>query len=115
VEIFIQVIASSHGGLITLLGPLTFAEISARFREPGSYYKVVATTYNSLLAFMLNWANVFIINTASGAGVALIGAEYLAPIVLPPRAQTPQNTLFIALAMVIVLLALNYIGIKSGA
>ncbi len=103
------------GGLITLVGALTFAEIGARFPQPGSYYKVVAESYNSLLAFMLNWANVFIINTASGAGVALIGAEYLTPIILPERARTSGHTLFLALAMVVVLLVLNYIGIKSGA
>jgi len=103
------------GGLITLLGALTFAEIGARFPQPGSYYKVVAESYNSLLAFMLNWANVFIINTASGAGVALIGAEYLAPIILPEGARTSRNILFLAFAMVVILLVLNYIGIKSGA
>lgn len=103
------------GGLITLIGALTFAEIGARFPQPGSYYKVVAESYNSLLAFLLNWANVFIINTASGAGVALIGAEYLAPIILPEKARTSQNILFLAFSMVIVLLVLNYIGIKSGA
>ncbi|MDI6697531.1 MAG: amino acid permease [Candidatus Saccharicenans sp.] len=103
------------GGLITLVGALTFAEIGARFPQPGSYYKVVAESYNSLLAFMLNWANVFIINTASGAGVALIGAEYLTPVILPERARTSSHTLLLALAMVVVLLVLNYIGIKSGA
>lgn len=103
------------GGLITLVGALTFAEIGARFPQPGSYYKVVAESYNSLLAFMLNWANVFIINTASGAGVALIGAEYLTPIILPEPARTSGHTLFLALAMVVVLLVLNYVGIKSGA
>lgn len=103
------------GGLITLVGALTFAEIGARFPHPGSYYRVVAESYNSLLAFLLNWANVFIINTASGAGVALIGAEYLAPIILPENARTTSNVLILAFSMVLVLVILNYIGIKSGA
>ena len=57
--------AWAAGGLITLLGALTFAEIGSRFPHPGSYYQVVASSYGSLLAFLLNWANVFIINTAS--------------------------------------------------
>jgi len=103
------------GGLITLLGALTFAEIGGRFPEPGSYYQVVATSYGSLPAFLLNWANVFIINTASGAGVALIGAEYISPIILPASIRTPRNNLLIALAMVAILLVLNYLGIRSGA
>ncbi|NMC65052.1 MAG: amino acid permease [Acidobacteria bacterium] len=103
------------GGLITLLGALTFAEIGSRFPQPGSYYQVVARSYGSLLAFLLNWANVFIINTASGAGVALIGAEYIAPIFLPAGARTSQNIMLIAAGMIILLVLLNYIGIKSGA
>jgi len=103
------------GGLITLLGALTFAEIGSRFPRPGSYYQVVARSYGSLLAFLLNWANVFIINTASGAGVALIGAEYIAPIFLPAEARTPQNIMLMAAGMIILLVILNYLGIKSGA
>lgn len=103
------------GGLITLFGALTFAEIGARFPEPGSYYKVVARSYGSLPAFLLNWANVFIINTASGAGVALIGAEYLAPLFLPAGAINTTSTMLIAAALIIFLLFLNYLGIKSGA
>ncbi len=103
------------GGLITMLGALTFAEIGGRFPQPGSYYRVVAVSYSSLAAFLLNWANIFIINTASAAGVALIGAEYLSPIILPEKARTPGNILLLAFSMVIVLLVLNYIGIKSGA
>jgi len=103
------------GGLITLFGALTFAEIGARFPEPGSYYKVVAKSYGSLPAFLLNWANVFIINTASGAGVALIGAEYVAPLLLPARALNPTNIMLIAAGLIVFLLILNYLGIKSGA
>ncbi|MGB9836276.1 MAG: APC family permease [Candidatus Saccharicenans sp.] len=103
------------GGLVTLFGALTFAEIGARFPEPGSYYKVVAESYGSLPAFLLNWANVFIINTASGAGVALIGAEYLAPLLLPARSINSTNIMFIAVALIVFLLFLNYLGIKSGA
>ena len=73
------------GGLISFIGALTFAEIGGRFAKPGSYYKVVAENYGSGLAFMLNWTNVVILNGAGAAGVALIGAEYLTPIVFPGR------------------------------
>ncbi len=107
--------AWAAGGLITLLGALTFAEIGSRFPHPGSYYQVVASSYGSLLAFLLNWANIFIINTASGAGVALIGAEYLAHLLLPDRLRTAQNIIFIAAGMIILLVVLNYLGIKAGA
>jgi APA family basic amino acid/polyamine antiporter len=103
------------GGLISLLGALTFAEIGGRFAKPGSYYKVVAENYNSGLAFMLNWANVIVLNGAGAAAVALIGAEYLTPIVFhvatPDRVQVKGT----AAVLIFILLIINYLGIKTGA
>jgi len=103
------------GGLVSLLGALTFAEIGGRFAKPGSYYKVVAENYGSGLAFMLNWTNVVILNGAGAAGVALIGAEYLTPIVFPGAVSTTARVQVTAIVLVLGLLAVNYLGIKTGA
>lgn len=103
------------GGLISLLGALTFAEIGSRFPRPGAYYKVVAESYHSSLAFMFNWAGILIANGAGAAAVSIIGAEYLIPILLPAKYQN-QFTIQLTAALVIFFLFLiNYIGIKSGA
>jgi len=103
------------GGLVSFIGALTFAEIGGRFSKPGAYYKVVAEHYGSGLAFMLNWTNVVVLNGAGAAAVALIGAEYLSPIVFP--GATPSTTTVQLTAVVLIggLLAINYIGIKTGA
>jgi len=103
------------GGLISFLGALTFAEIGSRSPKPGSYYKVVAENYNSPLAFMLNWANVFAVNGAGGAAVAIIGAEYLTPIILPKELQTQLSVQLTASGLMLILLTVNYLGIKTGA
>jgi len=103
------------GGLVSLLGALTFAEIGGRFAKPGSYYKVVAENYGSGLAFMLNWTNVVILNGAGAAGVALIGAEYLTPIVFPGAAPTTARVQVTAVVLILGLLVINYLGIKTGA
>jgi APA family basic amino acid/polyamine antiporter len=103
------------GGLISLLGALTFAEIGGRFAKPGSYYKVVAENYNSGLAFMLNWANVIVLNGAGAAAVALIGAEYLAPIVFPAATPGRAQVQGTAAVLILILLVINYLGIKTGA
>jgi len=103
------------GGLISFIGALTFAEIGGRFAKPGGYYKVVAENYNSGLAFMLNWTNVVVLNGAGAAAVALIGAEYLTPILFrgaTPGRATVQAT---AVVLILVLLIINYLGIKTGA
>ncbi len=103
------------GGLISFLGALTFAEIGARFSRPGAFYKVVAENYSSAVAFMLNWANVVVLNGAGAAAVALIGAEYLTPLLF--RGSTPSllTVQLTAVALMVVLLAINYLGIKTGA
>ena len=103
------------GGFISLLGALTFAEIGSRFTKPGSYYKVVAECYHSSLAFMLNWTGIVVVNGAGAAGVAIIGAEYLNPIILPEGMQTQLMTQFTAAGMILVLFIINYLGIKTGA
>lgn len=103
------------GGLISLLGALTFAEIGSRFPKPGAFYKVVAESYHPSVAFMLNWTNVTIVNGAGGAAVAMIGAEYLLPIILPESMRTQAVTQFTAAGLVLLLIVINYIGIKTGA
>jgi APA family basic amino acid/polyamine antiporter len=112
---FLFFLAWGLGGFISLLGALTFAEIGARFPEPGSFYKVVAVNANSVLAFMLNWTSVLMVNGAGGAAVAIIGAEYLTPILLPARLQSQTAVQLTAAGLLLFLLTLNYLGIKAGA
>lgn len=102
------------GGLVALIGALTFAEIGARYSRAGGYYRVVAECYHPALAFMLNWCQT-LMQGAGAAGVAFIGAEYLGPLVLPLAWQGPQASLYLACALMLVLLTLNFIGIRSGA
>ncbi len=103
------------GGVISVLGALTFAEIGSRYPYPGAFYKVVADCYSPSIAFMLNWTNVVIVNGAGAAAVATIGAEYLLPMVSPAASSDPRNTQLAAAALVLLLLGINYLGVKTGA
>lgn len=102
------------GGLVSLIGAFVFAEIGSRHPRAGGYYRVVADCYHPTLAFMLNWSQI-VVQGAGGAGVAFIGAEYLMPVLLPERYRTAHASLAIASATMLLLLALNYRGIKPGA
>ena len=73
------------GGLVSLMGALTFAEIGSRVPRAGGYYRVVADDYHPMLAFMLNWSQA-VLQGAGAAGVAFIGAEYLLRGLLPGAA-----------------------------
>lgn len=70
-------LAWAMGGVIALCGALTFAEIGRRLPVTGAYYRVFAKAYHPLLAFGVN-AIIVVSNAASAAGVAIIGAEYVA-------------------------------------
>jgi basic amino acid/polyamine antiporter, APA family len=102
------------GGFISLIGALTFAEIGSRYPRAGGYYRVVADCYDPTLAFMLNWSQT-LMQGAGAAGVAFIGADYLMPVVLPPPWRTPHAPLVLACATMLILLILNYRGVKPGA
>jgi len=103
------------GGLVSLMGALTFAEIGSRFPKPGAFVKVVAETYHPALAFMLNWTGLLLVNGAGAAAVAIIGAEHLVPILLPAALQTQTAVQATAVVLILVLFGLNFLGIKTGA
>ncbi len=103
------------GGFISFLGALTFAEVGSRFPKPGAFYKVVAECYHPSVAFMLNWTNVTIVNGAGAAAVAMIGAEYILPIIFPENLRTQAVTQYTAGGLVLFLILINYLGIKTGA
>ncbi|TWR27340.1 amino acid permease [Mucilaginibacter pallidiroseus] len=102
------------GGVVTLCGALTFAEIGARYPATGGFYKVFSYCYHPAFAFMINWVLV-ISNAASVAAVALLGAEYINPILLPASFQNATGTKLTTIATVLVLYVINFLGIKLSA
>ena len=102
------------GGLISICGALTFAEIGSRFPVAGGFYKIFSHCYHPAYAFMLNWSLV-ITNAASAVGVAIVGAEYINPILLPASLQNGLGIKLTAVTAIVLLFTLNYLGIKMGA
>ncbi|MES2279305.1 MAG: amino acid permease [Bacteroidota bacterium] len=102
------------GGLVTLCGALTFAEIGARYPHTGGFYKVFSYCYHPAFAFMINWVLV-ISNAASVAVVAIIGANYINPVLLPADWQGPAGVKIMAISSVLILYALAFMGIKVSA
>ena len=101
------------GAVVSACGALTFAEIGSRYPVAGAFYRIFSLCYHPAIAFMLNWSLV-IINASSAASVALIGAEYIAPIFF--TAPIAHSTIqLIVVSTIVVLYALNMFGIRSGA
>jgi len=102
------------GGAVSLCGALTFAEIGARYPTTGGFYKVFSYCFHPAFAFMINWILV-ISNAASVAAVALIGAEYINPVIMPTSLQNDLGIKIMTITSVLILYIINFLGIKMSA
>ena len=102
------------GGIVSLCGALTFAEIGARYPNAGGFYKTLSYCYHPALAFMAEWV-LALANIASIAAVAIIGSEYINPILMPPNLQNDTGVRIITISSVLLLYVVNYLGIKMSA
>ena len=102
------------GGFASICGALTYAEIGSRFHVPGGFYKIFSHCYHPVYAFMVNWVLVLTYG-AGAAGVALIGVEYLAPVLFPESWQNTVGINLTVIALILLLGVLNYRGIKTGS
>ena len=102
------------GGLVSLCGALTFAEIGARFPATGGFYKVFSYCYHPAVAFMINWV-VVISNAASVAAVAIVGAEYINPFIIPAGIQHGAGITITSISSILILYFINFLGIKMSA
>lgn len=101
------------GAIISLFGALTFAEIGSRYPVAGGFYRIFSHCYHPGFAFMVNWMTV-ISNAASTASVAIIGAEYIQPILLP-NTESGIAIKIITLTSIVLLYGINLAGIKMSA
>ena len=101
------------GGLVAFCGALTYAEIGSRYPVTGGYYKIFSYAYHPSIAFAINCI-ILVSNAASLAGVALIGSEYLAPLLFH---SDPTNFVkaMIAVAAIILFYALNLKGLRMSS
>ena len=102
------------GGFVSVCGALTFAEIGSRLPAAGGYYKIFSYCYHPAFAFMANLALVTI-NAGSAVAVALLGAEYIKPVIIPAAYQASISVELMAFTILTVLFLLNYAGIKMGS
>lgn len=101
------------GGLVSLLGAFVFAEIGSRHHFPGGFYKLISEAFHPLYAFMINWALVLTYG-AGMAGVALLGCEYLNPL-LPEVLHGPAGIRGSAVATLFCFYVINMLGIRAGS
>jgi APA family basic amino acid/polyamine antiporter len=99
------------GGLIALIGALVYAELGARRPVAGGGYVYLRDAFGRLPAFLYAWTLLLVIATGAIAAVAVTFATYTASLLgMAPAARVP-----LAVGAIILLSAVNYVGVKPGA
>jgi basic amino acid/polyamine antiporter, APA family len=117
------------GGLLTLAGALTYAELSSAMPEAGGEYVYLREAYGPLWAFIYGWTQMWVAKSGSIATLASGFILYLAnffpqleqpighiPLPLGPGGgplEIRQGQL-VAMVLILLLAWLNYYGVKFG-
>lgn len=99
------------GGLFSLCGALTLAELASSLPRSGGIFAYILEGFGPLPAFLFGWAELTVIRAAALGGTATICAEYLGYF-MPLSGPQVQ---YLAAGLIVFLAALNYIGITRAA
>ena len=99
------------GGVLSLLGALTYAELAACNPEAGGLYCFIRDAFGRLPAFLYGWCLFLVVASGSVAALARAFSRYLAEILpLSPLAST-----MVAVAMIAVVTVVNIWGTRKSA
>ncbi|MEP9377911.1 amino acid permease [Aquabacter sp. CN5-332] len=98
------------GGLVTLIGALCYAELSAAHPHAGGEYHFLSRAYGKPVAVLFGWARGSVIQTGAIAGVAFVLGDYAAQIV----PLGPYGPALYAALSIIIFSGINIAGTLQG-
>src|SRR5215469_10036375 len=99
------------GGVLSLLGALTYGELSASKPEAGGLYVYIRDCFGGLAAFLFGWVLFFVVSTGSVATLAVAFSAYLGGLV-----ELSKTTAKLISFLVIAAIALvNVLGTRRSA
>jgi amino acid transporter len=99
------------GGLVALFGALTYAELAAALPRSGGVFAYILEGFGPLPAFLFGWSELTVIRASALGAIATIFAEYLGYFV----PLTPEQVRWVAAVAILLMGALNYVGVSSAA
>jgi APA family basic amino acid/polyamine antiporter len=118
------------GGIITLFGALSNAEVAGLLADTGGEFVYLKKIYNRFFAFMYGWSLFTVIQTATISSLAYVFAQSLNSIIPIPEIFSSLQHFTIggvfypfqdfgvkltAILLILILTGLNISGLKSGA
>lgn len=101
------------GGLISLCGALSVAELAASLPQTGGWYVYLREGWGRLAAFLLGWAELVLIRASALGAIATVFSEYF----LRSIGRDPTGTAadYVAAGAIAVAAAANIRGVQIGA
>jgi len=100
------------GGLLSLFGALSLAELGAIYTEAGGIYIYLREAFGTMVAFLFGWSLFIVIESGTVATLAVgFSTKYLPYFV----DLTPLQAKIIAFALIAVLAVVNVTGVRRGA
>ena len=112
------------GGLVTIAGALTYAELGGMFPRAGGQYQYLKEAYGPLWGFLFGWTSFLVIMSGGIASLAVAFGEYMgsflpvfstANVLLAAGPLRISGGQLVAAAAIALLTAINYVGLKEGA
>jgi basic amino acid/polyamine antiporter, APA family len=97
------------GGIITLCGALSLAELAAAMPKAGGVFVYLRETFGPAVAFLFGWT-ILLAEPAATAAIALVFAEYLGRLV----PLTPTGIRLVAAALILVVAAAGYRSVRGA-
>jgi basic amino acid/polyamine antiporter, APA family len=112
------------GGLVSIAGALTYAELGAMFPRAGGQYQYLKEAYGPLWGFLFGWAAFLVVMSGGIASLAVAFGEYLGSfvpffsntnVVAAAGGWRMTGGQVAAVLAISGLTAINYVGLKEGA
>ncbi|MFB3920531.1 MAG: amino acid permease [Terriglobia bacterium] len=99
------------GGMLSLAGALSLAELGAASPEAGGVYVYLRDAYGKLIAFLYGWAMLLVVESGGIATLAVAFGIYSATFF--PLTSFQQK--LISMALIALLTFINILGVRKGA
>ena len=103
------------GGVVTLCGALSIAELAAALPEAGGLYVFLREGWGRGTAFVFTWSELVLIRAAGLSGIASVFGEYLLRSLGYDPVLHPAAADYCAVAGIIVATIANVRGVQTGA
>ena len=100
------------GGAVALVGALCYAELSAAYPRDGGEYVFLTRAFGRRAGFLFAWGGFWVVRPGNIGAMAYVFARYAQQILPLPEGRHPLVSY--AVGAVVVLTAVNVLGVRSG-